>query len=61
MNILTTEKKDLKYFCIDCGIYCGPKRYNRNKERCSKCVSKFRRNFRLTNEKKKLNSSTSSN
>ena len=42
-------KKKIDFYCIDCGIYCG-----RNKERCSKCISAFKR--KLYNEKKKLNS-----
>ena len=45
------EQEQLKYCCLDCGIYCGPRRYYRNKQRCSKCSSKFKRAL-----SKKLNS-----
>ena len=47
------DKKDIKYYCIDCG-----EGLNRKKKRCDKCAYKHRlkmsneRNYRLRGEKK---------
>jgi len=37
------EKEKFDFYCIDCKIYCGPRRYERNLKRCSKCCMKFKR------------------
>ena len=44
LALICTELEIIQAFlCIDCRIYCGPRRYNRNLHRCSKCASKFKR------------------
>lgn len=50
------QKEEMDWFCIDCGIYCGQKRYFRNLKRCSKCITLFKRRL----ARKNLNSGKSS-